>query len=53
MNTKKAAQGVRHPNKITVTLPASMLDTLKSESKKEAVSVSALVRSALAQYLHS
>ena len=52
MKASISKQGVRHQNKITLTLNADMMDKVKEESAAKAMPVATWIRAALIDYLN-
>lgn len=51
MKNKTASQGVRHRNRVTITIPADMLQQAKEAAAASGQSVSEFIRAALIEHL--
>ena len=46
-------QGVRHQNKLTLTLTSDLMEQVKNEAGKKAMPVATWIRAALVEYLEN
>ena len=53
MKTSISKQGVRHQNKLTLTLSAELMSEVREEADKKAMPVATWIRVALIEYLEN